>query len=114
MKSVSFLIGSGFSVPADYRTATELNDRLHKIDASEICIHSNGDAWFLMGEIDANAHWMGREQRKFLEEFLKFYNKEVLKPEQSFHYETFYDYYQQFYTGQEYTEELTRFLEGFR
>jgi hypothetical protein len=114
MKNVSFLIGSGFSVPAGYPTATKLNNRLRKIDASKIRIDTSGDAMFLEGQNDPNAHWMRVEQRKFVEEFLQFYNEVVLGPEQSFHYETFYDYYRQFYGGKPYTDELRRFIEEFK
>ena len=114
MSNVSFIIGSGFSVPAGYPTTSALNNRLHKINASEICIHTSGDAWFLMGQTDPNAHWMRVEQRKFVEDFLTFYNEVILEPGQSFHYETFYDYYRHFYDGQPYSDELNRFLTGFR
>ncbi len=50
MKTVSFLIGSGFSAPAGYPTASDLNEKLSKIDASEIAIHPDCNARFLIGE----------------------------------------------------------------
>ncbi len=94
MKHISFLIGSGFSVPAGYPTTTELNERLRKIDASEICIENDGSARFLYdGEVDPNADWTNVTEKQFVQEFLTFYSDQVLAPGHDFHYETFYDYY---------------------
>lgn len=113
MKSISFLIGSGFSVPAGLPTTTQMNERLKRINADEICIHTSGDAWFLHGESDPNAHWMRVEQREFVQEFLQFYTNKVLKVGEGFHYEVFYDYYTHFLAGGEYSNELAEFLEIF-
>lgn len=113
MKNISFLIGSGFSEPVKIPTATKMNQRLKRIDADEICIHTSGDAWFLHGETDPNAHWMRVEQRRFVQEFLQFYSSRVLKPGEGFDYEVFYDYYTHFLYGGEYSKELTDFLQGF-
>lgn len=113
MKSISFLLGSGFSRPASYPTTGELNERLKRINASEICIHTSGDARFLDGETDPNAEWMGIDERKFVEEFLEFYSTTVLGEGETFHYETFYDYYQQNYDRGEYQNDLARFIGDF-
>lgn len=114
MKNISFLIGSGFSVPAAYPTTTKLNERLGRIDHSEICIHTSGNARFLNGEADPNAHWMRIEQRKFVQEFLEFYHDNELGPEGNFHYETFYDYYRSSLDEEQYPETLAKFLDDFR
>ena len=114
MKKISLLIGSGFSVPAGYPTTTQINDRLHKIDASEICVHTSREAWFLNGKSDPNAFWMGVEERQFVQEFLEFYNSKVLRTGEKFHYETFYDYYISAYRTQSYSDDLAKFLDGFR
>lgn len=114
MKNISFLIGSGFSVPAGYPTTTRLNERLGKIDSSEICIHTSGDARFLNGHTDPNAHWMRIEQRKFVQKFLEFYHEIELGPEEKFHYETFYDYYRSPLAGESYPGTLAKFLGDFR
>lgn len=113
MKSISFLIGSGFSVPAGLPTTTQMNERLKRISAEEISIDTSGDAWFLHGETDPNAHWMTVEQRRFVQEFLQFYNSKVLKPGEGFDYEVFYDYYTHFLYGGEYSKELADFLQAF-
>ncbi len=113
MRDISFLIGSGFSEPVGIPTATKMNRRLKRIDAGEICIHASGDAWFLNGKTYPNAHWMGVEQRRFVQEFLQFYCTHVLKPNKGFDYEVFYDYYTQSLYGGEYSKELSDFLSGF-
>jgi hypothetical protein len=113
MKKVSFLLGSGFSSPAGYPTAGEINERLRKIDASEICIHTDGHAWFLGEEKDPNAHCT-TEERHFVQEFLEFYNNNVIGDIKSFHYEKFYDYYYEFIKEKEYTKELAEFLKEFQ
>jgi hypothetical protein len=113
MKSISFLIGSGFSEPAELPTTSRMNERLKRINADEICIHTSGDAWFLCGESDPNAHWMQVKKRRFVQEFLEFYDSTVLGPGETFHYEVFYDYYTHFLYGGEYSKELADFLQGF-
>jgi hypothetical protein len=112
-KNISFLLGSGFSVPAGYPTTTELNKRLCKIDASEIHIGLDKTASFLFGEPDPNAQ-IGPEEKSFLERFLKFYCGNVLARGQDFHYEIFYDYYMDVLDGGEYSEDLLSFLDDFR
>ncbi len=111
---VSFLIGSGFSVPAGYPTTSQINQRLAKINESEICVHSSGDAWFLNGMQDPNAEWMGTEERHFVQEFLEFYQSTILGGSHPFHYETFYDYYRQALEGNRCPDELIPFFRGFR
>lgn len=113
MKNISFLIGSGFSVPAGYPTTSEMNQRLGSINMEEICIHTSGNAWFLNRGTDPNAHTMRVNERRFVQDFLEFYNREILKGNEEFHYETFYDYYRKFIDGQEYTEDLNAFLTDF-
>jgi hypothetical protein len=114
MNKASFLLGSGFSVPAGYPTTAEMNAKLGKIDASEIGVHSSREAWFLNRKADANATSMGKGEGNFVHEFLLFYNQNVLKSVGSFHYETFYDYYISAFNTNTYSIELRNFLEGFR
>jgi len=111
MKNVSFLIGSGFSVPAGYPTTTQLNERLCKIDASQISIH--GRARFLDGETDPNAH-IGMVEKKFVQEFLKFYCDVILGSSEKFNYESFIDYYRDLRATRAYPERLVGFFDDFR
>lgn len=109
MKNISLLIGSGFSAPAGFPTAPEMNERLRKIDATEIGNYTDESAWFLEGEKNPNPSWKNR----FVQEFLEFYNDCVLKPDEKFHYEIFFDYYNQWRSLDEYPEDLTTFLKDF-
>ena len=96
---VSILVGSGFSVPEGLPGVRQLNQRLSKIDESEILIHTDQRAIFLNGQDDPN-RLSSQDKRLFLQEFLEFYSTEVLKPNEEFHYETFYDYYSGYLTKQ--------------
>ena len=114
MKNISFLLGSGFSVPAGYPTTKKLNERLSKIDASEISIHTSGLARFLCGEPDPNAHRENADQRQFVQEFLRFYCDVVLGSRENFDYESFIDHYRDLRSTREYSENLVGFFEAFR
>ena len=89
---VSILVGSGFSIPEKIPGVRALNQRLSKIDESEILIYTDQKAIFLNGMSDPN-RFMRRDERLFLQKFLEFYNSSVLNKDQGFHYETFYDFY---------------------
>lgn len=110
--NVSILVGSGFSIPEQIPGVRQLNKRLSKIDESEILIHTDQRAIFLNGQKDPN-RWSGRDKRIFLQEFLEFYNSEVLKPSEDFHYETFYDYYSGYLTNHENKEAIEDFYKRF-
>lgn len=109
---ISFLLGSGFSIPEGLPSTSQLNHRMSKIDESEILIHTDQTAMFLHGQVDTN-RWSGREERIFLQEFLEFYNKEVLSAGEEFHYEKFYDYYSGYLTNYDNKESIERFWAGF-
>jgi hypothetical protein len=51
MKEISILIGAGFSVPDKYLTRLGINEKLRIIKESEIEIGSNGNAFFLNGQV---------------------------------------------------------------
>ncbi|RAW01561.1 hypothetical protein [Pseudochryseolinea flava] len=106
--TVSFLLGSGFSIPEGLPGVKKLNSRLSKIDESEILIHTDQRALFLRGQKDPN-RWSRADERMFVQEFLEFYNAEVLRGKAEFHYETFYD----FYSGYLYKKENKDLIENF-
>lgn len=101
-------------MPAGYPTTTKINQKLQRINSSEICVHTSRQAWFLNGQTDPNSSWMGAEERQFVQEFLEFYNTQVLKHGEGFHYETFYDYYISAYKTSIYPEPLQHFLRDFK
>jgi hypothetical protein len=89
---VSLLLGSGFSIPEGLPSVQQLNQRLGKISEEEIIIGSNQVSFFLNGQTDIN-RWSRWDERMFLQNFLEYYNQQVLSQGESFHYETFYDFY---------------------
>lgn len=109
---ISILVGSGFSIPEGLPGVRQLNQRLSKIDESEILIHTDQQAFFLNGQNDPN-RWSRWDERIFLQEFLEFYNAEILKEKEDFHYETFYDYYSGYLTNKENKEAIEDFYKRF-
>ncbi|RPI16265.1 MAG: hypothetical protein EHM58_12300 [Ignavibacteriae bacterium] len=91
-QNFSFLLGAGFSVPHGYPTVKELDTKLMYIKSSDIYIHTSQNAGFLNGSEDPNPYIL-KEQRHFVEDFLKFYNEKILKPGETFHFESFIDFY---------------------
>ncbi|PKP18119.1 MAG: hypothetical protein CVU05_14240 [Bacteroidetes bacterium HGW-Bacteroidetes-21] len=104
---ISILIGSGFSIPAGIPGVKEINKRLSKIDESEIIIHSQMSAGFLNGQTDNN-RLHRNDERLFVQEFIKFYNS--LQSVESFHYETFYDFYWDYRRGIANKDLIDRFI----
>ena len=66
------------------------------------------------GQQDPNAPWMHADERCFVQEFLESYQSIVLGGSGSFHYEIFYDYYQQAIEGGQCPDELVPFFRDFR
>jgi len=114
MADISFLIGSGFSIPIGLPPTGKINERLQNIKESEIIIHTSQDARFLReGETDPNADHMNPERRRFIEEFLIFYNENILKENEHFHYEDFYDFYSSILRGGDVPDNYSKFLDAF-
>jgi hypothetical protein len=113
MRQISILLGAGFSVLDKYPTRWGVNKRLSKIDATEIMVHTGGTALFLNGQKDVNAHWMGLDERNFIQQFLEFYNSEILGDDE-FDYEEFFDFYHGLLKGKTKSEKFETFAEEFR
>lgn len=109
---MSILVGSGFSVPVEIPGVRQLNQRLNKINESEILIHTDQRAIFLNGQNDPN-RWSRWDERIFLQEFLEFYNRDMLKKGEEFHYETFYDFYSGYLVKGENKESIEKFYKSF-
>lgn len=105
---ISFLLGSGFSIPEGINSVSDLNKRLKAIKASEIEIQSDLNAYFASNKDGIHK----RAERLFIEKFLSFYNNEVLEDE-NFHYEDFYDYYNSFLREGKNRDEIEAFCEDF-
>ena len=97
-RPISFLLGAGFSVPAGYPTAAQLNGVFMILKAGQLSIHSDGSAWFHGGNPGPN-DWMSLDQRTFVERLLGHYAHRVVTPD-AFHYEAFYDWYKALRRGE--------------
>ena len=106
MATISFLFGSGFSIPADLPGVKELNKRMGKIKKEEIFISLDQKSFFLNGQEDPYIQY-NRVEKLFVQEFLEFYNKKVLPENECFDYESFYDFYLVYLNGI-YNEELPK------
>jgi hypothetical protein len=114
MENISFLLGSGFSKPAGYPLLSEMNERLGNIKADQILVDGAMTAFFLKGENDPNAKWMGLDQRLFAQEFVSFYKNKILPDSESFNYEMFYDFLRELSDSKEFSTELKHFFQEFK
>ena len=89
---ISFLLGAGFSRPAGYPLANELNARFACLQEHQFTIHTDGGAWFHGGNPNPNDWFVHKEDRIFAERLIAHYC-EAHGGESSFHYEVFYDWY---------------------
>lgn len=112
-RNISFLIGSGFSIPEGLPSVSDLNQRFSRIDESEILIHTDQRAYFLSDPNSDPNRWSRRDERLFVQEFLEFYNNEILKYGEKFHYEKFYDYYSGYRHLREEKKEIEVFCNKF-
>jgi hypothetical protein len=112
MKHFSFLLGSGFSAPDGLLTTTQINERLKKINADEIKIHTSMNARFLNDEVDLNP-WSNAEEKLFVQRFLEFYNEQKLGGN-PFHYEDFYDFYYELHQTETLDEKCQKFFDDYR
>lgn len=113
---ISFLLGAGFSKPAGYPLAAEINEKFVGLKENEISIHTDGSARFNEGKPKSD-DWFPhlRNERLFVERLLNYYCSSVISPPDSFHYETFYDWYKDIQNGHkkdERVEEIVTQLEG--
>ncbi len=112
LPNVSFLLGSGFSIPDGLPSVGDLNARLSKVTEDEIIITSSQDAFFLNGQFDNN-RFVNVDKRLFFQFFLEFYNNQVLLKGQNFHYETFYDFYSGYLHSKENADIIEDFYDSF-
>ena len=90
-RPISLLLGAGFSVPAGYPTAAQLNCMFLTLRAGQFSVHTDGSAWFHGGNTGPN-EWFSEQERLFVERLIGHYANRVATPE-TFHYEEFYDWY---------------------
>ncbi len=91
MKNFSFLLGAGFSKPAGYPLATEINNKFKNLTHKDFMIHTSQSAHLIKKGQEQN--WLiEKYDYMFVEEFIKFYNESII-PGKDFDYEIFFDYY---------------------
>lgn len=108
MKHFSFLLGAGFSKPADYPLASEINNRFNNLTHKNFFIHTSQAAHFVSENYEQR--WQIEEyQYMFVEEFIRFYYGLV----SNFHYEDFVDYYMDLYRRKNLSEDEQEFFNDF-
>ncbi len=91
MKHFSFLLGAGFSKPAGYPLAVEINNKFKYLAHKDFIINTSQSAHLINRGQGQN--WLiEKYQYMFVEEFIKFYNEKIIA-DTDFHYEDFFDYY---------------------
>ena len=109
MKHFSFLLGAGFSKPAGYPLASEINNRFNNLTHNDFFIHTSQVAHFVSE--DYEQRWQIEEyQYMFVEEFLKFYFELTSN---NFHYEDFVDFYMDLYRRKDLSENEQEFFSTF-
>lgn len=112
MKSISFLIGAGFSKPANYPLASEINSKFRQLSLEEFYIHTSESAHLTETQ---NPNWIvTQEKHFFVIDFIEFYCNSILSKPEDFHYETFFDYYQELKKKEKLSDIETIFFENFR
>lgn len=90
--TISFLIGSGFSVPANLPFVPCINNMVSNLTAADLSISPSEILAIIERGRDLD-RFNRTEEKKFFEDFIRFYKKKVRDSETEFHYEEFYDYY---------------------
>lgn len=113
MKEISLLIGSGFSVPAEISTTKEINKTVANTKKDQFYYSTDRSAGFLFGKAYVNNRHEHVEERKFVEEFISFYNREIIGNKNLFNYEKFYDFFMEVYGNNNISSKLEAFLKEF-
>lgn len=108
--TISVLLGSGFSIPEGIKSVNQLNERLKRIKAEEIYVHTNRSAFFIEDQDINNPTSL--PDRQFVEAFLEFYNEKIIKSG-DFHYEEFYDFYIAFLREEANASQINEFCDRF-
>lgn len=112
MKHFSFLLGAGFSKPAGYPLTEEINSKFKNLTHKDFMIHTSQSANLIQRGQEQN--WLiEKYQYMFVEEFIKFYNEKII-PNSKFHYEDFFDYYNDLNRREELSSDEKRFFDEFK
>lgn len=101
MKSISLILGAGFSVYAQIADRKKVNEQLKDLKAKDFIISTVGIAYFIP-ENYPNSNWLSVSERNFIEYFIARY----LTNNSDFDYEKFYDYCMDLYKNHATSQEL--------
>ena len=106
MKQISFIIGSGFSVPDGMKTVGQINEILSNMTLEDIYIHSDMTIHLTGGQKESGPsfHW---SDETFFIELIQFYMGEH---DGIFDYERFYDYLTSFTRYEKHQKKLEHFF----
>lgn len=110
MRSISLIIGSGFSVPDGMRTVGQINKLLINLKENDINIHSDMTFLLLNGQEKPSfsIHW---GDKKFFIQFIQWY---IGQCQDEFNYEKFYDYVTSFKRFGNHKNEIETFFDEFK
>ncbi len=111
-KIASILLGSGFSIPERLPSVKDLNRRLAKISSDEVYIHSDMQAFFI-NEEQNTAFRVRSDEHTFIQYFLEFYNSRILRTDEAFDYERFYDFFSLYLNNNANASEIDTFCQEF-
>lgn len=110
MKSISLLLGSGFSIPEGIKGVKEINSFIIELKDENFMISS--DMTFILSDnskVDGvNYH---RDDELFFLRFIKWYTDNI---DINFDYECFYDFFTSFRRQNENVEEINEFFKSFK
>ncbi|MBE4948028.1 SIR2 family protein [Chryseobacterium culicis] len=101
MKSISFILGAGFSAYAQIADRKAVNEKLKNLKAKDFIISTVSIAYFIP-ENYPNSKWLNVNERNFIEYFIAKY----VSNNPDFDYEKFYDYCMNLYKNHSTSTEL--------
>ncbi len=114
---ISFLFGSGFSVPENIPAVSAINKKMSHLKEGDFYLGTDQRAFFYQAEWRDPNGWMPGSyfDRLFAQEFTAFYCKLILGGNSDYYnYEEFYDFLTEFLRFQKRKEEINKFCELFR
>lgn len=110
MKSISIILGSGFSIPEGIPGVKKINKIISELKDDDFMIASDMQFILLKGQLKLESY-IHREDELFFIRFIDWYISNVTDV---FHYENFYDFFTSFRRHGKYEKEILNFFEVFK
>lgn len=110
MKSISIILGSGFSIPEGIPGVEKINKFISELKDEDFMISSEMEFILLDGQQKTES-FIHREDELFFIEFIEWY---VINIVDEFNYENFYDFFTSFRRKNENENEITGFFKAFK